>query len=196
MLTVNEDVRLVWILMMWADISRYLICQSSRSCLNLSLPSSCSITCVRSIYLQSSSPAPGRARPPFYWSLQTSSPLSTMHGDFAARFLLDLSAAFDTADHHILLERLRRSFGFDLALDWFRSYLSGLTQLARHAASSSSSVTGVVCGVQQGSVLGPILLVLYCRPCRSHPASRIHDLLSHLYTDNSQVCSIWHVLPV
>ena len=46
-------------------------------------------------------------------------------GDFAALTLLDLSAAFDTVDHEILLHRLQTSFSIvGSALQWFRSYLS------------------------------------------------------------------------
>jgi hypothetical protein len=49
-------------------------------------------------------------------------------GEFAALVLLDLSTAFNTVDHTILLERLRRTFGFcGIALDWMASYLSGRT---------------------------------------------------------------------
>ena len=50
--------------------------------------------------------------------------LAVDRGDFAIRVLLDLSAAFDTVDHDILLQRLELSFGIaDTARDWFRSYL-------------------------------------------------------------------------
>ena len=50
--------------------------------------------------------------------------LAVDRGDFAALVLLDLSAAFDTVDHDILLQRLESSFGIaDVARDWFRSYL-------------------------------------------------------------------------
>jgi len=49
-------------------------------------------------------------------------------GDFAALVLLDLSAAFDTVDHDILLQRLLTSFGIGgAALKWFQSYLTSRT---------------------------------------------------------------------
>ena len=49
-------------------------------------------------------------------------------GDFAALVLLDLSTAFNTVDHTILLERLQRSFGFSgTTLSWMASYLTGRT---------------------------------------------------------------------
>jgi hypothetical protein len=50
-------------------------------------------------------------------------------GDVAVLVLLDLSSAFDTVDHAILLRRLEVSFGLiGPALAWFRSYLTGRTQ--------------------------------------------------------------------
>ena len=79
----------------------------------------------------------------------------------AALVLLDLSAVFDTVDHEVLLQRLSETFGVtDVAHMWFRSYLSGRTQNVR-CGSSRSSITYLVCGVPQGSVLRPVLFVLH-----------------------------------
>ena len=73
-------------------------------------------------------------------------------GDLAALVLLDLSAAFDTLDHSILLECLRQTFGIgDTALRWFQSYLSSRKQYVRRGPNMSS-VIYLVCGVPQGSV--------------------------------------------
>jgi len=59
---------------------------------------------------------------------------SVDRGDFAALVLLDLSAAFDTVDHEILLQHLHISYGINRpVLQWFRSYLVGRTQHVRRA---------------------------------------------------------------
>jgi len=106
-------------------------------------------------------------------------------GDVAALILLDLSAAFDTVDHPILLQRLRSTFGFGgIAHRWLGSYLSGRCQYVRRG-SARSTVTQLVCGVPQGSVLGPILFVLYTVDLLSLIES--YSLSPHLYADDTQV---------
>ena len=75
--------------------------------------------------------------------------------------LLDLSPAFDTVDHGIRLTRLSQSFGIrGDALSWMCSYLSGRCYTLRFVGTESSS-RHMLCGVPQGSVLGPLLFVLY-----------------------------------
>src|SRR6218665_1663690 len=82
-------------------------------------------------------------------------------GNFSLFSLLDLSAAFDTVDHDILLQRLHLSFGLSsIVQEWMTSYLTGRQQCVRHAGSFSTT-TILTCGVLQGSVLGPIHFLLY-----------------------------------
>ena len=88
-------------------------------------------------------------------------PLALDSGNIAILSLLDLSAAFDSVDHDTLLTRLHLTYGCTGAvLNWFKSYLTGRTQSVR-CSSSSSKYLSVMFGVPQGSVLGPIIFILY-----------------------------------
>src|SRR6218665_3296091 len=75
--------------------------------------------------------------------------------------LFDASSAFDMVDHEILLQRLETSFGLSGSpLNWFRSYLSDRSQMVVLGDTRSFWVP-VQFGVPQGSVLGPLLFVLF-----------------------------------
>ena len=99
--------------------------------------------------------------------------------------LLDLTAAFDTIDHGILLSRLMHRFGVTgAALDWLRSYLADRKQLVR-IGSDNSSPTSVPFGVPQGSVLGPLLFTAYITPLGD--LIRKYGLEYHLYADDMHI---------
>lgn len=73
---------------------------------------------------------------------------------------LDLSKAFDTIDHNILLYKLDY-YGFrGIVHNWFENYLSNRKQFVYYN-SSKSDLKNIVCGVPQGSILGPLLFILY-----------------------------------
>ena len=75
--------------------------------------------------------------------------------------LLDLSSAFDTVDHEVLIRRLEITFGIaDTALQWFRSYLAGRSQRVLLNGSFSEDFS-LPHGVPQGSCLGPLLFTIY-----------------------------------
>ena len=75
---------------------------------------------------------------------------------------LHLSAAFDTVNHGILLERLQSEFGVTGAPRvWLQSYLEGRTQFVK-LGLHQSPVVELEVGVRQGSALGPLLFAVYC----------------------------------
>ena len=99
--------------------------------------------------------------------------------------LLDLSAAFDTVDHELLLMRMsHRLESLGNALKWFRSYPTLRSQVVV-LSDSSSEQQYIECGVPQGSVLGPILFTTYTSPLGD--IARRVGLSYHLYADNTKL---------
>ena len=99
--------------------------------------------------------------------------------------LLDLSAAFDTIDHTILLHRLKSWFGFtDTVLSWIQSYLSSRS-FTVDINGIKSPPSKLLYGVPQGSVLGPLLFILYTTPLSSIISQ---SSVNHkLYADDTQL---------
>jgi hypothetical protein len=106
-------------------------------------------------------------------------------GKIVMLVLLDLSAAFDTIDHDILLNRLAKTYGINgTPLKWFKSYLLGRTQSVIIGDKESKHIP-LKQGVPQGSKLGPILFNSYIAPMSN--IARNHDITDEKYADDEQL---------
>ena len=106
---------------------------------------------------------------------------------------LDMSAAFDTLDHTTLLHRLEHTFGLSGTVHtWIHSYLTNRSSFVRIDSSSSSCDTSLT-GVPQGSVLGPLLFVLFISPVVDviglipDTQNRSEMVSFHQYADDTQL---------
>ena len=99
--------------------------------------------------------------------------------------LLDLTAAFDTIDHSILLQRLENWVGLSgTALSWFSSYLTNRSYFVNLAEFDSDN-HNIGSGIPQGSILGPLLFSLYILPLGELISN--HGVNFHFYADDTQL---------
>ena len=113
--------------------------------------------------------------------------LMKMNSQHAVLLVLwDLSAAFDTVDHCLLLRRLQTSFGISGApLDWFTSYLMARRQRVSISGAALPDSLSLDWGVPQGSCLGPLLYIIYSSKLFHIIERHLPD--SHCYADDSQL---------
>ena len=101
-----------------------------------------------------------------------------------------MSAAFAARDHITLLHRLQHTFGLSgYVISWIRLYLTDRSSFVKFGSSSSLSTT-ILTGVPQGSVLGPLLFVLFISPIanfiNSYHSNQNKTVSFHQYADDTQ----------
>ncbi len=110
--------------------------------------------------------------------------LSLDDDSFILLVMLDLSAAFDTVDHNLLLNRFESCFGIKAgALGWLRSYFSKRHQVVR-IDDTDSDPQALQTGMPQGSVLGPFSFPAYTSPLFT--IANKHQCNIHMYADDTQ----------
>ena len=111
--------------------------------------------------------------------------VATDQKDCTIMVMLDLSAAFDTVDHQLLLKILRNEIGLrGTVLSWFKSFITGRSQRVRINNITSEEIL-IKFGVPQGSVLGPVLFNIYIRSIYLYVQKLGFNI--HGYADDHQI---------
>ena len=104
-------------------------------------------------------------------------------GEYTLGIFVDLSKAFDTIDHEILTSKLEYCGIKAKTLKWLKSYLSERKQCISYSDVGKTSMCSIICGIPQGSILGPLLFLIHVN--NLHKASSI--LKSVMFADDANL---------
>ena len=105
------------------------------------------------------------------------------HNKYTLGVFIDLSKAFDTVDHSILLKKLELYGVTDRNHSWFKNYLLNRKQFIQINEEENTELETITCGVPQGSILGPLLFLLYVNDLKN--ATNLLDPI--MYADDTNL---------